>query len=257
MLRLLIVDDEPIILDGIRDMIVQEKSAFTKIVTAFDGIEALEVMEYFHPDLVITDIQMPEMDGLEFIAEARKRSVERFIILSGYDVFEYARKAIQLKVVEYLLKPIDQLVLSQLLKRMAIEIMEEKQNIQETKNGTDGVFSGNEYVAMLYEFIHKNFMKDISLLDAADYLNLHPVYLGQVFKKETGNTFLQYLTHVRIEKAKDLIKGSNTLTLETIAKCVGYENPRTFYKVFRKHVGQSPGQFRMDYQQGSYPADRS
>ncbi len=245
MLKLMIVDDEPIILDGIRGMIEQEKTPFTKIVTAYDGIEALEKMEYFQPDLIITDIQMPEMDGLELIRQAQKRNVSRFIILSGYDVFEYARKAIQLHVVEYLLKPVNQQELADLLKKLAIELMEERQSRSGAEMEQDQQSTPfNENVKMLKDFINNNYMKDISLSDVAEYLNLHPSYVGQIFKKETGDTFVNYINNLRIDKAKELLVGMPNTSLEKIARCVGYENRRTFYKVFRRYVGQTPGQYR-------------
>lgn len=245
MLKLMIVDDEPIILDGIRGMIEQEKTPFTKIMTAYDGIEALEKMEYFQPDLMITDIQMPEMDGLELIRQAQKRKVSRFIILSGYDVFEYARKAIKLNVVEYLLKPVNQQELAELLKKLAIELIEEKKLRSGAELELDQQSAPlNENVKMLKDYISNNYMKDISLADVAEYLNLHPSYVGQIFKKETGDTFLHYINHLRIEKAKELLIEMNNISLEKIAKCVGYDNRRTFYKVFRRYVGQTPGQYR-------------
>jgi two-component system response regulator YesN len=245
MLKLMIVDDEPIIMDGIRRMIEQEKTLFTKIVTAYDGIEALEKMAYFQPDLIITDIQMPEMDGLELILQAQKRNVNRFIILSGYDIFEYARKAIQLQVVEYLLKPVNQQELADLLKRIAMDLMEERQlRIGDELEQDQQASSHNDNVKMLKDYIDTNYMKDISLSDVAEYLNLHPSYVGQIFKKETGDSIVHYINHLRIEKAKQLLLGMPDITLEKIAKCVGYENPRNFYKTFRKYVSQTPGQFR-------------
>ena len=184
MLKLMIVDDEPIILSGIRDMVERGNTAFTKIVTAGDGIEAMEIIEYFHPDLIITDIQMPEMDGLEFIRQARTKQVKRFIILSGYDLFEYAQHAIRLQVVDYLLKPINERHLTEILKRMAIEVMEQQQldNMSaeaEQENGQPL----SEHVKMLKDYIHTNYMNDISLSDAAAYLDLHPADIGQLLKR--------------------------------------------------------------------------
>ncbi|MBB3112125.1 two-component system response regulator YesN [Paenibacillus phyllosphaerae] len=245
MFKLMIVDDEPIILAGIRDMIESQNTPFTKIVTAQDGFEALEKLDYFYPDLIITDIQMPEMDGLEFIRHAKSKLETRFIILSGYDVFEYARKAIHLQVVEYLLKPINEQELNDLLKRMAIDIMASSQQEESkaaSENPSEGSYS--EHVKMLLTYIHSNYRKDISLSDAAAYLKLHPVYTGQLFKKETGKTFVHYIHSIRMKKAKELLADKNAISLEKIAACVGYENRRTFYKVFNKYVGLTPGQYR-------------
>ncbi|WP_338787230.1 response regulator [Metabacillus sp. FJAT-53654] len=242
MFKLMIVDDEPIILQGIKDMVLESKTAFTKIVVANDGFEALDKMEYFQPDLIITDIQMPEMTGLEFIRQARRKQVKRFIILTGFDVFEYARQAIQLKVVDYLLKPINEQDLFRLLKKISVELTDEKkldQNNSQEQNGQP-----NDNIKILVKYMKSNYMNDISLSDAGEYLNMHPVYIGQIFKKATGCTFVHFLNQLRVEKAKEMLKEMKDLSLEKIAKCVGYDNPRTFYKVFRKYTGKTPGQFR-------------
>lgn len=258
MLKLMIVDDEPIILSGIRDMVEQANTAFTRIATACDGTEALDMMAYFRPDLIITDIQMPEMDGLSFIRKAKVKNVTRFIILSGYDVFDYAQDAIRLQVAEYMLKPIDERQLIELLKRMALEIIGQQHNIASTISEKEldvEQNSINEHVKMLKDYIHNNFMKDISLSDAAAYLNLHPAYTGQLFKKETGDSFVHYINQCRIDKAKELLAGRNQVALEKIAACVGFENRRTFYKVFRKYVGQTPGEYRERMQRPTQSID--
>ncbi|WP_168120558.1 response regulator [Paenibacillus sp. HB172176] len=245
MLKLMIVDDEPIILEGIRDMIVEENTPFEKMILAYDGIDALEKIDFFQPDLIITDIHMPGIDGLEFIKQAQLKKVKRFIILTGHDVFEYARKAIHLQVVDYMLKPVNQRELAELLKKVALTLIEEKQHSAESSGLSDSAASQqNENISLMMAYIETNFMKDISLPDIAANLNLHPSYVGQMFKRETGHTFVKYVNELRIEKAKKLLEGTKDIPLDKIAKCVGYDNSRTFYKIFRKSVGVTPGEYR-------------
>ncbi|WP_339308078.1 response regulator [Paenibacillus sp. FSL R5-0519] len=246
MLKLMIVDDEPILLSGIRDIIDNANTPFTRIMTAGDAFEALEMMDYFHPDLLITDIQMPEMDGLELIQQAKLKQVNRFIILSGYDLFSYAQSAIRLQVAEYVLKPIDERYLTDLLKRMALEVLEHKKRSEEYGELTcagEGE-ENNEYIKQLKAFIEANYMKDISLSAASRYLNLHPVYVGKLFKQKTGENFVAYINRLRVEKAKKLVISDSTIPLDKIAACIGFDNSRTFYKVFRKYTGQTPGEYR-------------
>ncbi|WP_020619812.1 response regulator transcription factor [Paenibacillus daejeonensis] len=247
MLKLMLVDDESIIRDGILDMIEQEKSAFTHIVTASDGREALDKMEYFLPDLLITDIEMPEMDGLELIREARKKQVTHVIILSGYDLFEYAQQAVRLHVEDYLLKPVHQAELGRLLKSMAVDLLERKREEagpQIRSESSPPARPNNEYIRLLKEYVENNYAQDLSLSSAAEYLGLHPSYMGQLLKKETGTTFVQYLTQLRMTKAKELLTQARQLPLATVAKCVGYENHRHFYKVFKQQCGVTPGEYR-------------
>ncbi|MFD2328053.1 AraC family transcriptional regulator [Cohnella sp. GCM10020058] len=245
MLKLLIVDDEPIILAGLEHLIRGERTAFTDIERASDAFDALDMLDIFRPDLIITDIQMPAMDGLTFIREAQLRGAKRFVILSGYDHFDYARQAIRLQVNDYLLKPIQQAELSGLLNRLTLEIIEERK--EETKPAGEPFVALQELSVPIRKFqayVRNHFMRDISLDEIAEHLDLHPNYFCTVLKKETGMTFLQYLHTVRIEKAKELLARPDPLTMEQVAKSVGFESPRHFYKVFKQFTGQTPGAYK-------------
>lgn len=245
MLRLLIVDDEPIILRGIKLMIQDSGSAFTEIETASDAIGALQLMESFSPDLLITDIQMPEMDGLRLIAEAQQRGVDHIVILTGYDLFDYARQAVRLHVNDYLLKPIQRRELMEVLRRIAIEVIAGRADAgASSPRKGEHPRSSNPTIRRFRAYVQTNFMYDLSLDDVASHLSLHPNYVCNVVKRETGMTFVHYLQDVRIEKAKELLRQPEMLTVDRVAACVGYENARNFYKVFKEHTGRTPGEYR-------------
>lgn len=249
MLKLLLVDDEPIILAGLHHLILSGRTAFTDIERASDAYEALDLLDTFHPDLIITDIQMPAMDGLEFIREARQRGAGRFVILSGYDHFDYARQALRLHVNDYLLKPIQQKELFEILSRLTLEIMEERDEGSKAKaSGLYPVLASAQEISVpvrkFQQYVRKHFMRDISLDEVAEHLSLHPNYFCTVLKKETGMTFLHYLHSVRIENAKELLGKPELLTMEQIAKSIGFESPRHFYKVFKQFTGQTPGTYK-------------
>ena len=113
MYRVLIVDDEKMIRMGIRKVIQWEKLGVEQVFTAASAREALQILEEQGPQIMITDIQMSEMSGLELIEEARKRQPElRVLVLTGYDSFEYARQSLRLKVQDFFLKPVDETDLS-------------------------------------------------------------------------------------------------------------------------------------------------
>jgi len=127
-MRLMVVDDEPIILNGIIRMIQKAQTSFVEIVGASDGIDALEKLACFQPDLILTDIHMPEMDGLALIKEIQERNLcNRFVILTGYGDFAYARQALRYHVIDYLLKPINMEELVRVLDKTAIAIKEEQE----------------------------------------------------------------------------------------------------------------------------------
>ncbi|WP_084423120.1 response regulator transcription factor [Cohnella thermotolerans] len=253
MLKLMLVDDEPAILTGLKYMIGQEKTLFTDVVCASDGIEALEMLDSHKPDLMITDIQMPEMNGLELIREAQRKRDMRFVVLTGYDTFEYARQSIRLQVADYLLKPIDRKELSALLRKTALDIVGDKgrggsagRTAEADAAGTaaDSEQAHHAAIRKFKAFIQDNYMTDLSLEQVAEHLGLHPNYVCGVLKRETDMTFVQYLRQVRLEKAKELLRSQPAMPLEQVAVSVGYLNPRHFYKVFKKVVGQTPGSFR-------------
>ncbi|MBP1964571.1 response regulator [Paenibacillus aceris] len=131
-MKLMVVDDEPIILNGIIRMIQKANTSFTEIVGAVDGIDALQKLACFQPDLILTDIHMPEMDGLALIKEIQSQNLcNRFIIITGYGDFAYARQALRYHVMDYLLKPINKDELLSVLGRVEQTIRVEQQQTKE------------------------------------------------------------------------------------------------------------------------------
>ncbi|RRJ61725.1 response regulator [Paenibacillus oralis] len=247
MLKLMIVDDEAIIVKGLQHVIRRMKTPFTDIVGISDSVEALRMAAEFKPDLLITDIQMPELSGLDLIQSvSEKKAASKFIILTGYETFDYARKAIRLQVADYLLKPVDPQELSGLLNRLSMEIVEERSRLQaatDTEEPPEDQDS-NHNIRRFKDFIHGNYMRDISLEDVADYLNLHPSYVCSLLKRETHQTFVQYLRGFRIDKGKKLLRELPNLPLEQVAKAIGFRSQAHFYKVFKQESGVTPGDYR-------------
>lgn len=120
MLRVLLVDDEPFILQGIKMLIDWEQEGFEIAGMAANGKEAIAFLEQEEVDLIIADIRMPEMTGLELLETIKREKLSNayFVILSGYADFEYARRAMQNECTEYLLKPIDREMLLKLLEKV-------------------------------------------------------------------------------------------------------------------------------------------
>ncbi|MDO4276377.1 MAG: response regulator [Eubacteriales bacterium] len=141
-MSIIIVEDEPVILRSVKRGIEQLGDGFQVVAQAYDGIEALEKIKTFCPDIVISDIVMPQMDGLEMIEAAKKQGTQaRFILLSGYGEFKYAQKALDMGVVRYLLKPVDFQELGELLEDLKKDILKDRQqmlkeNIRNLINGS-------------------------------------------------------------------------------------------------------------------------
>lgn len=123
----LIVDDEPIVREGLAYIIDWQAAGFEIIASASDGLEGIEMMKRYKPDVVLTDVQMPEMDGIEMVRYACENGLRReFIILSGHSEFTYAKEAMSLGVAYYLLKPVDEDELLDALKRISQQILLKK-----------------------------------------------------------------------------------------------------------------------------------
>jgi two-component system response regulator YesN len=257
-MKILIVDDEPLILTGIENIIINEFNGCTEIIKGFDGIDALDKLKNFKPDLIITDICMPEMSGLELIEKVSKSGIcSRFIILSGYADFEYARQAMRYQALDYILKPIDKVELIDLLNNISKNIDQEHgikeafstidyQEIAETNNLVKKDLENrySESVSKMLDYINKNYRQDISLDDVAETVNLHPNYACSLFKRQIGTSFIHYLNSYRITKAKSFIESNTELSLEKIAEMVVYENSCRFIKVFKKYCSITPGEYR-------------
>ncbi|MEY8752340.1 response regulator transcription factor [Alkalicoccobacillus gibsonii] len=126
--KMLIVDDEPVICQGLKETIDWQSIGVEVIGTAFNGKKALEVLNRDKVDLILTDISMPEMDGLQLAEHVVSNYPDiKMIIISGYDEFEYARKAIRIGVEDYLLKPVNVDELLNLVKKVATTILENQE----------------------------------------------------------------------------------------------------------------------------------
>ena len=217
---------------------------------ASSGVEALEIMEYFQPDLLITDIKMPNMDGLMLIREARKRAPNSaIIILTAYEEFEYARQALEFRVLCYLVKPIDWDVLDQHVYALA-NVSESNMNLEKTLQDCAHVYTHIERtdtshaLSKITKYIRHHYTHNISLVQLSFYSGLSESYICTLFKKELEITFLEYVYELRLKHAIELLLSQQEMTVQDVAKMVGYQNDRQFFRLFKEHLGMSPQKFR-------------
>ncbi|QJD87115.1 response regulator transcription factor [Cohnella herbarum] len=239
-MKIMIVDDEPIILGGIVAM-VRECREDAWIEEASDGFEALEKLRTFRPDLLISDVNMPEMTGLELIEETKRQGYcDKYVILTGYDEFEYARQAVRLGVMDYLLKPVQEGELQSVIDRLG----RHGESKEALSNRTDS--NGSALTHAILEYIHLHYGRDLPLDEVAAHGGIHPNYLCAIMKRNIGKSFVHYLREYRMERAMTMFRDNPRVQIDKVAQSVGYEQPRHFYKVFKKSTGFTPGQFRDD-----------
>jgi two-component system response regulator YesN len=242
MLKVLLVEDEELIRRGLRFQMDWTAVGCMVAGEAADGREGLSCIQAFRPDIVITDIRMQGMDGLEMLSAGRELCDFDAVIISGYGEFDYAKRAISLGVAEYLLKPVDLAELTACLKRIAARRLEShapQSHAASSAPQIDPSAVSDRYVAAMLHYIQENYAQRISLTDLSQEMNRSCTYLNTKFKSETGYTFHDFLNYYRINRAVEY-QQQGTYKLYEIAELVGFPDYKYFNKVYKKYVGYSP-----------------
>lgn len=252
--RAVIIDDEAWIREGLSEHIDWKKIGIELAGNYEDGCEAIAELKKRPADIIMTDIRMPNMTGLELMAELRNIEREsedarrsQFIIMSGFDDFKYAQEALRLGAFDYLLKPTDVEEIEQVLLRAKASVdsaREPDPRTEATAPDRDGIAEEASYlVRKATAIVNERFTEDLHLAQIAEQLFVTPNYLSRIFKAETGKSFSDHLSAKRAERACELLRAS-PLKIYQVGEAVGYPNPRYFSEWFQKQTGQSPGDYR-------------
>ncbi|MBN2795847.1 MAG: response regulator [Clostridia bacterium] len=244
MYNLLIVDDEPLVRRGIKDLVNFETLEIGAVYEASNGEKALEIFKTQRIDIILMDINMPKINGLS-LAEQIK-SIDKNVkiaMITGYDYFDYAVKALRIGVDEYILKPVSRKDIDEILKKLIqSKIKDLKQNAIESYVGQ--VDFKHSFEEQLKQVVEKEiFDSQFSLTFLSEKLNLTSNYLSSVFKDIYGIAFQDYVTKARIEKAKLLLIASDMKNYE-IADAIGFEDVNYFATRFKKYTGMTPKQYK-------------
>lgn len=238
-IKLLIADDEDTIRNGIAKYIQLHTDRFDKVYLASNGKEALDIIFRDKPDIMFLDIQMPLMDGIEVMQEAKRADILPYtMILSGYDEFKYCQQALRLGAKEYLLKPVRSSDILQMVNKAADELF----GAPET-NQVEPAEGKNHLVELAREYVDEHYYENLMLADVAQKVGISAGYLSTLFQKQLSKGFVDYLNEVRIERACTYLKQNYLKTYE-IAYKVGFKDEKYFSKVFKKIKGQSPSEYR-------------
>lgn len=249
--RILVADDEPI-----------ERMVMVKIIQGYfgdeveiwqaeNGREAIEIFREKNCRIVILDIAMPGIDGLEAAEEIRKKDAGCSIIfLTAYDEFDYAKRAIKVRALDYLLKPSAKEELIAVLEE-AVYLARQGNIIKQESVREDATQETDKQEAVknrilaeqIREYIEKHYMEDICLQDVAAQFHYSDAYFCRFFKQNFDKNFIVYLSELRIEKAKELL-ADVTVNVKEIGQKVGYRDSSYFTKVFKRIVGVTPSEYR-------------
>ncbi len=250
MYRLLIVDDEPFIVEGVKRLINWKDYGFSRVETALNYHEAVETAVELKPDIALIDVCIEDVRGYDIIEKLNAINQHtKYIMMSGYDEFEYVRKSFLVGVKDYLLKPIDRKELQKIIERIIVEDLNGSlEGVHKKEENLDPVL-GIDY-ALFSNLTNKvllmakgEYNKNLNLKLIADKFKMNSTYLGQIFIKETRMKFSEYLMSYRLTIAKEKIQ-STSEKISVIAYSVGFSNLNYFYIQFKEHFGFSPTALR-------------
>ena len=244
MLKVLVVDDEEMVRRGIVLGVDWAARGCVLAGEAASGEEGLAAAERYSPNLIITDVRMPKMDGIEMMDRLREKGCRaHVIVLTAYSDFSYARSALQFGADDYLLKPFRDQELTAAIDKIR---RKEREQTSLTPQDTLPLLKGDKskYVLQALEYIAAHYGdQDISITSIAAHLGVSEGHLSHVFKKETSYTIISYLTQYRIHTAMKLLQDCRYKVYE-VAEMVGYRDVAYFGSTFKKLVGVSPSEYQ-------------
>lgn len=245
MKKVVIVEDEELVRRGIVQAVDWQSVDCVVAGEAADGAEGLEVIRRERPDIIVTDIKMPRMDGIEMLRRLRgEGNAAAVILLTAYSNFTYAQAAVKLGAVDYLLKPFHDGELEEAVERLA------DRGGHGPARAAPEIPSGakSKYVMESLRYVSEHYAEpDMSIAQVAKSLGISEGHLSHVFKRETGRTLGSYVTDYRIQRAKELLRDCRSKVYE-VAEAVGYRDITYFSAAFKKAAGVSPSEYQKQSQ---------
>lgn len=242
MYRVFLVDDEAIIVEGLKKVVDWEKFGCTVCGTATDGKTGLEEIRRLRPNILFTDICMPEMDGLTMVAALKSEMPDlQIAILTGYHDFSYAQEAVRLGVTRLLTKPSRMEEIQEAISAMLENLRSVEGNEEQEESQDQG--SGCFIVRQALGYMDQYYAEKLTLQDVADHCYVSQWHLSKLLNKHTGKSFYELLNAVRIREAKRLLRDPK-LRISDVSEKVGYTDPGHFCRTFKKAEGISANEYR-------------
>lgn len=255
MFSLMVVEDNPTVRRGLIYNIRKNMPWLEVVAEAADGVSGTELALTQRPEIILTDIRLPGISGLEMIESVQRSYSPQVVVISGYTEFEYARHALRLGVMAYLVKPIDEEELKTALHHAVARICVQrnlpepesrrvlkKQPHQTIKDERDNSMQ-RWYVDQALEHIHSHYSENTSVAEIAQALNISESYLSKLFKEQTSFSLHEYRSNYRISCAAKLLTQPQYKIYE-IAKAVGIDDQRYFSSLFKRSMGLTPMEYR-------------
>lgn len=249
MYRLIVIDDDVDAVNTISKDFPWEQYGFSRVASFQDGKSALEWLRSHTVDLILCDIKMPQMNGIELARQLHSmHRREKIIFISGYKDFEYARKALEYGVRSYCIKPVTFREMQKTIQTIREELESEYGSLPSGgENAPEGtpMSKSRSLSDVKIERIRRyigEYYASVTLNQLAEYLQMNTTYLSHYFKEKTGEKLFDYITEVRLNAALELLKTGNSLNVSEVAEKVGYKNAISFSRSFKKQFGMPPSE---------------
>ncbi len=241
-IRMLMVDDEPLDLEVMTHLIRWKDHGICVAGTACNAHEAMAfINDHLDLELLVSDIQMPIVDGIALYEEALTFIPHlKAIFISGHDEFHYAQRAIRLQASGYVLKPVDECELEEVLDQVCGSVLQNRATLPEEPAARRGE---DDMSARAIEYIQFNIGQGVTLQSVAAHLHYSSGYLGATFKQQTGVSLMAYILNARLEHAASVLRTTDVGVSELAAR-LGYASTSYFIQVFRTKYGMTPGDYR-------------
>jgi two-component system, response regulator YesN len=251
MYKVLLIDDEDIIVEGLKKVVSWDKYHCEIAGTASDAQSGAEMIRSLNPDILFTDIKMPNMDGLTMLAGLKSEFPDMQItVLTGYRDFEYAKRAIHIGVTRFLLKPSRMNEIDEALQVMTDNLAKiHTGNPEETLEQADSEEevqdnpANSHIVRSALKYLEVHYAEKLTLTQLADKVFVSPWYLSKLLNKFTGMSFSDLLHQARIRKAEKLLDDPS-LKIQDISDLLGYYDVTHFSRIFKKLKNMSPNEYR-------------
>ena len=249
--NIVIVDDEPRTRQGLQRTLESWNNGDFAILTAESGGDVLRIAEEKKIHILLSDIRMPEMTGLQLLKVIKEKGMSPVVIvLSAYSEFEYAQEALRLGVVNYLLKPIGKKKLIEAVEE-AVKVLEkqvragiiEKVVDEKIVDANTKMDSTKDTIRKAMSYIDQHLRDELTQKDVAAHVHLNPSYFSVFFKEQVKMNFSEYVTRRRIQRAKEIMI-STDLPISEIAEEAGYKTAKYFIKLFKENEGMTPSAYR-------------
>lgn len=224
-MNILLIDDEKLELDQLEYLLKPHFPNYT-FYRAGDASEALKIIEQQPIQLALVDIQLPGGNGLDLAKKLKENNYTKIIMVTAYQSFDYAQRALRIKVDNYITKPIVESELLEVLKPYM--------------HGA----SYSKIVLQSMEQIHNNYANKVTLTDIAYEIHVNHAYLSRKFNEEVGVSFPDYLNNYRVEAAKRILEKDANKTIAQVADKCGFSGQHYFSALFKKRVGMTPSEYK-------------